>query len=147
MKEVNYQKTLKIIKSLVESEKNLIANLANISAVIKEEFAFHWVGFYLVNQSSNELILGPFQGPLACTRIAFGKGVCGSAWKQKKSLIVPDVHKFQGHIACSAQTNSEIVIPIIKEGVVFGVLDIDSAQFDDFDEIDRKYLESIVDLI
>lgn len=128
------------IKSITENESDLIANLSNVVAIIKEESKLHWVGFYLVKGS--ELVLGPFQGPLACTRIAFGKGVCGQAWKEKKSLLVADVHQFEGHIACSALTNSELVVPLVKNQEVLGVLDLDSIELNDFKSDDLiKYQE------
>ncbi len=133
------------IKSLIEDEKNVIANLANIAAALKQTFHFLWCGFYLVE--NDELVLGPFQGPIACTRIGFGKGVCGTAWKEKKTIIVPDVDKFPGHIACSSLTGSEIVTPVFQNGEVKMVLDIDSVELDQFDEIDQKYLEQIANLL
>ena len=118
------------IQALVGSETDTVANLANISAALKQTFGFFWVGFYLVRQ--DELVLGPFQGPIACTRIAKGKGVCGTAWEQQKTLVVPDVDAFPGHIACSSDSKSEIVVPLIKNGMVIGVLDVDSDKLDDF---------------
>jgi GAF domain-containing protein len=133
------------IKSLVESESDLIANMANVASVLKFGFGHLWVGFYIVK--GKQLVLGPYQGPIACSRIAFGKGVCGKSWKEKSSVIVPDVNLFPGHIACSADSKSEIVIPGISgENVIF-ILDIDSAQINSFNEIDRKYLEMIVKLL
>jgi GAF domain-containing protein len=147
MKEETYKNIVNIIKSVVESESNMIANMANITAVIKEHFNFLWIGFYLVDESTNELVLGPFQGALACTRIAYGKGVCGESWKQNKILLVDDVHKFPGHIACSTLSNSEIVIPLRKAGKVFAVLDIDSNKFEEFDSIDSSYLSEICHLL
>ncbi|MEI7676732.1 MAG: GAF domain-containing protein [Bacteroidales bacterium] len=133
------------IKSLVSNESDLIANLANVSAVLKEALGFFWVGFYLVK--NNELVLGPFQGTLACTRIQYGKGVCGAAWRESKLFLVPDVNAFPGHIACSSRSKSEIVIPIKKDNNVVGVLDIDSDKLNDFDETDVKELQKIVELI
>ena len=144
-KEEKYLSLYPQIKSLIEGEEDLIANLANISAALKEQFDFFWVGFYLVKNDS--LVLGPFQGPVACTRIAMGKGVCGTAWKNMETIIVPDVEAFPGHIACSSLSKSEIVIPIIRNGQVLGVLDVDSDQLSTFDETDQKYLEKIIDLI
>ena len=133
------------ITALVGAEKDKIANMANISAVLKEVFQFWWVGFYLVK--SEELVLGPFQGPLACTRIAKGKGVCGAAWLQEKYIIVPNVDEFPGHIACSSASKSEIVIPIINDGKVIAVLDVDSEHIEHFDAIDAQYLSEIAQLI
>ena len=121
----------------------MVSSLANFVAVLKSQFDFFWVGFYLVDD--NKLILGPFQGPLACTEIKFGKGVCGSAWSECKTIVVGDVHQFPGHIACSSETNSEIVLPVINaEGKVVAVLDIDSITFNDFDAVDQKYLEKLL---
>lgn len=136
-----YESVLPQIISITSEEKDLIANLANITAILKEAFDFFWIGFYLVKQ--NELVLGPFQGPLACTRISLGKGVCGSAWKENKTLIVPDVEAFPGHIACSSLSKSEIVIPITVNQQVVAVLDVDSKQLADFNEIDQLYLEKL----
>lgn len=143
-KEEKYQKLLKQIPSILEGEENLIANMANLCAMIREEFSFLWIGFYLVDESKNQLVLGPFQGPLACTRIPYGRGVCGTSWSENKTLCIDDVHQFEGHIACSSFSNSEIVVPLRKNGKVFGVLDIDSTEFSTFDEIDSKYLEELV---
>ena len=143
-----YQSLLPQIKGLLEGEPDIIANLANITAALKEQFGWLWVGFYLVKPSTqakeDELVLGPFQGPIACTRIKKGKGVCGSAWQQAQTLIVPDVEKFPGHIACSSLSRSEIVVPIIRNNEVVGVLDIDSELPDQFDETDKKFLEEMV---
>ena len=144
-KEDQYQALIPQIKALLEGENDLIANLANVSAALKEQFNFLWIGFYMVK--NGELVLGPFQGPVACTRILKGKGVCGTSWAQAKTIIVPDVEAFPGHIACSSSSRSEIVIPLIREGVVAGVLDVDSEELNEFDEIDSKYLSQIVDLI
>ncbi|MCP9611398.1 GAF domain-containing protein [Coprobacter tertius] len=144
-KEERYNCLLPQIQGLLEGETDLIANLANIAAALKETFGFFWVGFYLVK--GEELVLAPFQGPLACTRIKYGRGVCGTAWQQKSTLIVPDVEKFPGHIACSSLSRSEIVVPMIKNDTVWGVLDIDSKDLSSFDPIDRNYLEKLVDLI
>ena len=137
-----YKSLSRQIKALIEGESNLIANLANISAAIFAEFEFHWVGFYLVE--GDELVLAPFQGPVACTRIQKGKGVCGTTWENGETSIVKDVHQFPGHIACSAFSNSEIVVPLFnRDREVIGVRDIDSTKFSDFDEIDQQYLELI----
>jgi len=140
-----YQALLPQVKALLEGEEDLIANLANVSAALKEQFQWLWVGFYLVK--GEELVLGPFQGPVACTRIKKGRGVCGSSWAQKKALIVPDVEKFPGHIACSSLSRSEIVIPVWRGNEVVGVLDADSASLDMFDTTDQEYLEQILSLI
>ncbi len=144
-KEEQYLNLLPQIKALLQGEKDLIANLANISAALKEQFSFFWVGFYLVK--NDELVLGPFQGPVACTRIKRGRGVCGTAWEKGEAIIVPDVEQFPGHIACSSLSKSEIVLPLIKEGIVVGVLDVDSEFLNSFDDVDRRYLEAIVNLI
>ena len=134
------------IESLVSGETDLIANLANVAAVLKEAFGFFWVGFYI--KKENQLVLGPFQGPLACTRIDFDKGVCGHCFTAKETVIVPDVEKFPGHIVCSSTSKSEIVLPIFdKAGEVFGVLDVDSDLLDDFSEIDADGLKKIVEII
>lgn len=137
-----YESILPQISALIAGEENLIANLANVSAALKAVFGWFWVGFYLVD-NDEELVLGPFQGPIACTRIRKGKGVCGTSWQNAECLIVDDVEKFPGHIACSAQSKSEIVIPLVKNDNVFGVLDIDSDCLASFDESDKKYLEKI----
>jgi GAF domain-containing protein len=137
-----YQSLIPQINALIEGEPDLIANLANIAAALKEQFKWLWVGFYLVQQ--DELVLGPFQGPVACTRIKKGRGVCGTAWEKAATLIVPDVEKFPGHIACSSLSKSEIVVPLLKNNTVVAVLDVDSALLNDFDETDKKYLEEIV---
>ncbi len=142
-KEEKYVSLCQQIFALIDSETDLIANLANVAAALKETFDFFWVGFYIVR--NNQLVLGPFQGPIACTRIAYGKGVCGSSWKQNKALIVADVNQFPGHIACSALSQSEIVIPIVKNNEVVAVLDVDSQHLNHFDEIDQKYLTQIVE--
>lgn len=144
-KEAQYQALIPQIKGLLMGESNLIANLANTAAALKEQFGWFWVGFYLADQ--NELVLGPFQGPVACTRIQKGRGVCGTSWAQEKTLIVPDVEKFPGHIACSSLSKSEIVVPLINEGKVWGVLDVDSSELNQFDEIDQHYLAQIVALL
>lgn len=137
-----YRELLPQLLAMIEAERDTIATLANISAALHQAFAFHWVGFYLVQ--GNELVLGPFQGPVACTRIAHGKGVCGTAWATNTTQLVPDVAAFPGHIACSSQTQSEIVVPIHNEqGDVWAVLDIDSAQPNDFSDVDRDALEQL----
>ena len=144
-KEERYESLVPQIKALLEGEPDLIANLANITGALKEQFNWLWIGFYLVKDE--ELVLGPFQGPVACTRIKKGKGVCGTSWANAETLIVPDVEKFPGHIACSSLSRSEIVIPIIRNNKVLGVLDADSIDLDHYDIIDQKYLEQVVDLI
>ncbi|TKB95895.1 GAF domain-containing protein [Pedobacter cryophilus] len=140
-----YESIIPQIKGLLYGETDSIANMANVCAALKEQFGWFWVGFYLVKQ--NELVLGPFQGPVACTRIKKGKGVCGNAWEQAKTLIVADVDLFPGHIACSSLSKSEIVIPLIKDGIVIGVFDVDSELLAHFDETDQKGLEEIINLI
>ncbi len=144
-KEEQYGALFPQVKALLEGEPDLVANLANLTAALKEQFGWLWVGFYLVKE--DELVLGPFQGPVACTRIRKGRGVCGSAWERNETLIVPDVEKFPGHIACSSLSKSEIVVPLRTNGQVAGVLDVDSASLDAFDETDRKWLEEMVLLI
>jgi GAF domain-containing protein len=144
-KQEQYETLMPQIKGLLEGETDLVANLANVAAALKEQFGWFWVGFYLVK--NEVLVLGPFQGPVACTRIKKGRGVCGSSWAQAQTLIVPDVEKFPGHIACSSLSKSEIVVPIIRNGEVLGVLDVDSEELDQFDQQDQKYLEQIIELI
>ena len=144
-KKEQYESLIPQIKALITGEEDLVANLGNISAALKEQFGWFWVGFYLVKQG--ELVLGPFQGPVACTRIARGKGVCGSAWEQAKTLVVPDVEVFPGHIACSSLSRSEIVVPFFKGDEVAGVLDVDSELLDQFDATDAYYLEQLVKLV
>jgi L-methionine (R)-S-oxide reductase len=144
-KAAQYQSLLPQIEALLQGETDLTANLANMAAALKEQFKWFWVGFYLVK--GDELVLGPFQGPVACTRISLGKGVCGAAWQQQKTLIVPDVEAFPGHIACSSLSQSEIVVPILHNGQVAGVLDIDSEMLDQFNETDALYLEELVKLL
>lgn len=136
-----YQSLEKQIKALIDGEPDLVANLANVTAALKQQFGWLWVGFYLVK--NEELVLGPFQGPIACTRIRYGKGVCGTSWQKAETLIVPDVEKFPGHIACSSLSRSEIVVPVIRNNKVIAVLDVDSELLDQFDETDKKYLEEI----
>jgi len=140
-----YQSLVPQIESLISGEPDMIANLANIAAALKQSMNFVWVGFYLVK--NNELVLGPFQGPIACTRIALGKGVCGASWKEKKVFIVPNVDEFPGHIACSSDSKSEIVLPAIKNGEVTLVLDVDSDKLNDFDDTDAFYLKQIMVMI
>ena len=145
-KQEKYQSLLPQIKSLVSAEKNLIANLSNITSALKYGMDFFWVGFYFVE--GDELILGPFQGPVACTRIKFGKGVCGTSWKEKKTILVEDVEKFPGHIACSSMSKSEIVVPgFDSSGKVIFVLDVDAITLSCFDSTDQKYLEEICELV
>ena len=144
-KREKYESLLPQLEALIRDEPDQIANMANISAALKEAFDFFWVGFYRV--VGNQLVLGPFQGPVACTRIAYGKGVCGTSWKEKKNLTVPDVDQFPGHIACSSLSKSEIVIPLERDGVVKAVLDVDSEALDNFDETDAHFLEKIVALL
>jgi GAF domain-containing protein len=140
-----YKSLIPQISALLSGETDEIANMANVCAAIKEQFNFFWVGFYLIK--NNELVLGPFQGPVACTRIQKGKGVCGSSWDQAKTLIVPDVDAFPGHIACSSASRSEIVIPIIRKGLIIGVFDVDSSDLNSFDESDADNLSAILELI
>ena len=137
-----YQTLLPQIKALLEGEPDLVANLANIAAALKEQFGWLWIGFYLVKK--DELVLGPFQGPVACTRIKKGRGVCGASWAEAKTLIVPDVEKFPGHIACSSLSRSEIVVPIIRNNEVLAVLDADSDVLNTYDETDQQFLEEVV---
>ncbi len=143
-KEEKYIELTKQVKSLIDNEEDHIANLSNICAAISETHKFLWTGFYIVK--GNELVLGPFQGPVACTRIAYGNGVCGTSWKNKKTIIVEDVNSFPGHIVCSSKSKSEIVIPIFNNGNVYGVLDVDDSEYATFDETDQKYLKGIVRL-
>ena len=159
-KALRYQELLPQIRSLIEDETDMTANLANVSAALKEAFGFFWVGFYMVRPSvaagdtgsahgmECELVLGPFQGPVACTRIAYGRGVCGTAWKEGRSIIVDDVRQFPGHIACSSLSRSEIVVPLEPSaGTILGVLDVDSSETGTFDEVDRRYLEMLCNII
>lgn len=154
-KQETYQTLLPQIESLVAGETDAIANMANVAAALHEAFGFWWMGFYIVkdiekssiinhhSSINQELVLGPFQGPVACTRIPYGKGVCGTAWQRAETVIVPNVHEFAGHIACSSASNSEIVVPVIRNNQVIAVLDIDSKDFNTFDETDQLYLEQI----
>ncbi|HMP92477.1 MAG TPA: GAF domain-containing protein [Phnomibacter sp.] len=141
-----YEGLLPQIQGLLSGETNLVANMANVAAALKEQFGWLWVGFYLVD-SAEELVLGPFQGPVACTRIRKGRGVCGTAWAQEQTIVVPDVAAFPGHIACSSLSKSEIVVPLHSATGIAGVLDIDSNQLDSFDQTDQHYLEQIVQLL
>ena len=140
-----YQEVYKQIQSLVSGETDQIANMANTAGLLHEAFGFWWTGFYIIR--SNQLVLGPFQGPVACTRIGFGKGVCGTSWERRETVIVPDVHLFPGHIACSSQSQSEIVVPMFHNDEIYAVLDIDSKELATFDEIDKEWLEKIVRLL
>jgi len=144
-KEEQYRALIPQIGALLDGEPDLIANLANIAAALKEQFKWFWVGFYMVK--GEQLVLAPFQGPVACTRIGKGKGVCGASWQRAETLIVPDVDAFPGHIACSSLSRSEIVLPLFHNNEVVGVLDVDSEELDQFDEIDAKYLEQIIKLV
>lgn len=144
-KQEKYQTLLPQIEALVAGETDMIANMANIAAVLHETFGFWWTGFYRVE--GQQLVLGPFQGPIACTRIPFGRGVCGTAWQRAETVIVPNVHDFAGHIACSSASNSEIVVPILHDGRVVAVLDIDSTDFNTFDATDQHYLEQIAAML
>lgn len=146
MKDRIYSDLYRRIEAILEGETDQIANMANVASLIHEAFGFWWTGFYIVR--GDQLVLGPFQGPVACTRIPFGKGVCGTAWQKKETVVVPDVEKFPGHIACSSLSRSEIVVPIFSpDGDVKGVLDIDSKELSTFDETDRLWLEKIVRLL
>lgn len=144
-KKEKYKLLLAQIRALVDGETNTIGVLANVAAALHESMHFWWTGFYLVH--GDELQLGPFQGPVACMSIKKGHGVCGTAWAEKRSIVVPDVEKFPGHIACSAASRSEIVVPLQKDGIVCGVLDIDSEHLNYFDDIDREYLEQVAALL
>ena len=145
-RESRYEQLLPQLKALLEGENDRIANMANTCAALRSAMGFFWVGFYLVKDE--QLVLGPFQGPVACTRIARGKGVCGTSWDRGKTIIVPDVERFPGHIACSTQSRSEIVLPLFNsDGEVFAVLDVDSDSLNDFDETDRRYLQEVIELL
>ena len=144
-KEEQYTELIPQIAAILDGEPDLIANLANISAALKQQFGWLWTGFYLVK--SDELVLGPFQGPIACTRIKKGRGVCGQAWEQKRTIIVEDVNKFPGHITCSALSRSEIVLPLIKNDIVIGVLDVDHSTYAAFDKTDELFLTEILSLV
>jgi len=144
-KEQQYESLVPQIEALLTGEEDVIANLANVAAALKEQFGWLWAGFYLVK--GDELVLGPFQGPVACTRIRKGKGVCGKAWEDAKTIIVEDVDLFPGHIACSSASRSEIVLPLFKNGIVAAVLDVDSAELSQFDEVDERYLNEIISFV
>ena len=144
-KQEDYKLLLSQVKAMVKDEIDPIANMANVAALIQEAFHFWWTGFYRV--IDEQLVLGPFQGPVACTRIGFGKGVCGTSWKEKKTIVVEDVEQFPGHIACSSESKSEIVVPLLKNGEVIGVLDIDSEHLATFDAIDKEWLEKIAEVV
>ena len=149
-KEQKYGQLLKEAASLLDGESDMIANMANLAALIHETMGFWWTGFYIVRKvadQTEQLVLGPFQGPIACTRIALGRGVCGTSWQRKETIIVPDVEKFPGHIACSSESRSEIVVPVFSDKKVTAVLDIDSRNLNTFDDIDARYLEQIVTLL
>lgn len=144
-KAAQYQQLIPQIEALLSGEQDFIANMANVCAALKEQFNWFWVGFYLVK--NEELVLGPFQGPVACTRIAYGRGVCGAAWQQNEVLVVPDVDAFPGHIACSSLSKSEIVLPLYQNDRIIGVLDVDSERYNSYDEVDAKYLQQILSLL
>ena len=140
-----YKELYKQLDSLLKGENDQIANMANMAALIHETFGFWWTGFYIVK--GEQLVLGPFQGPIACTRIPYGKGVCGTSWQRQETIVVPDVEEFPGHIACSSLSRSEIVVPIFSNGSVYAVLDIDSKELATFDDLDKEWLEKIVELL
>ena len=144
-KQEDYKLLLAQVKAMVKDESDAVANMANVAALIQEAFHFWWTGFYRV--ISGQLVLGPFQGPVACTRIGFGKGVCGTSWKDKKTIVVADVEQFPGHIACSSESRSEIVVPLFKGEDVIGVLDIDSEKLATFDAVDKEWLEQIAEVL
>ena len=146
-KEEKYKTLFPQIKSVIDTEEDMIARMANVSSMLHQTFGFLWTGFYRVASERNELVLGPFQGPVACSRIGYGKGVCGTAWAEGRTVIVPDVDRFPGHIACSSSSRSEIVVPVLQENRVIAVLDIDSAFTDTFNDMDRSWLEIITALI
>ena len=149
-KGIKYTQLLKEAAALLDGESDLIANMANLAALIHETMGFWWTGFYIVRadkDGTEQLVLGPFQGPIACTRIAFGRGVCGASWQRRETVVVPDVEKFPGHIACSSESRSEIVVPVFNGNKVSAVLDIDSQYLNTFDETDARYLEQIVKLL
>ena len=149
-KEQKYKQLLKEATALLDGESDMIANMANLAALIHETMGFWWTGFYIVQadkDGAEQLVLGPFQGPIACTRIALGRGVCGTSWQRRETIVVPDVEKFPGHIACSSESRSEIVVPVFKADKVSAVLDIDSRYLNTFDETDARYLEQIVKLL
>ncbi len=144
-KQEQYELVIKQAEALFSDESNTLANMSNLCSLLHHNFGFWWTGFYMIQD--DQLVLGPFQGPVACTRIDKGKGVCGTAWAENQIQIVPNVHEFEGHIACSAESNSEIVLPIVQRGDVIGVLDIDSKEFDTFDQIDAENLQKLLALI
>ena len=144
-KEESYAAVLPQLRALVEGEADEVARMANVAAVLHEAFGFWWTGFYRID--GEQLVLGPFQGPLACTRIAYGRGVCGTAWKERRTVVVPDVEQFPGHIACSAASRSEIVVPVVRNGEITAVLDIDSVRLDTFDQTDAEFLNRIVEML
>ena len=149
-KEQKYKQLIKEAAALLDGESDLIANMANLAALIHETMGFWWTGFYIVRadkDGTEQLVLGPFQGPIACTRIALGRGVCGTSWQRRETVVVPDVEKFPGHIACSSESRSEIVVPVFSNNKVSAVLDIDSRYLNTFDETDAHYLEQIVKLL
>ena len=149
-KEQKYSQLVKEATALLDGESDLIANMANLAALIHETMGFWWTGFYIVRDCKDgveQLVLGPFQGPIACTRIALGRGVCGTSWQRRETIVVPDVEKFPGHIACSSESRSEIVVPVFSDKKVTAVLDIDSRHLNTFDETDARYLEQIVKLL
>ncbi len=159
-KEDKYKSLLPQVKALCEGETDMIAKMANVAALLHHEFGFWWTGFYRVapimncefrnsnfNIQNSELILGPFQGPIACVHIAYGRGVCGTAWKERRTVVVPDVEEFPGHIACSSESRSEIVVPVFQGDEIVVVLDIDSRELATFDDTDRRYLEEVVKFI
>lgn len=144
-KKERYEVLLPQVRSLVDGETDIVANLSNVVAALRQSFGFFWVGFYIVRD--NQLVLGPFQGPIACTRINFGRGVCGTTWKEGKTILVPNVDEFPGHIACSSDSKSEIVVPVFKNGSVAMVLDVDSDKHNDFDNTDLEYLEKLMKVV
>lgn len=144
-KQEKYQTLLPQVQAVMDSNADIIANMANMAAMLHETFGFWWTGFYRV--IGDELVLGPFQGPLACTRIAYGRGVCGTAWKERRTMVVPDVEQFPGHIACSAASRSEIVVPVVRDGEITAVLDIDSVHLDTFDQMDAEFLNKMVEML
>ena len=144
-KQEDYKLLLLQVKAMVKDESDAVANMANVAALIQETFSFWWTGFYRV--IGEQLVLGPFQGPVACIRIGFGKGVCGTAWKEKKTIVVEDVEQFPDHIACSSESKSEIVVPLLKNDEVIGVLDIDSERLSTFDAVDKEWLEQIAEVV
>jgi len=145
-REERYQTLLPQLEGILSTEKDWVANMSNFAAALKEQFDWFWIGFYLV-VSEDELLVGPFQGPVACTRIKKGRGVCGTSWQKQETVVVPDVEQFPGHIACSSRSRSEIVLPIRKDGKIIGVLDIDSEDLNSFSEIDQKWLEKMLDIL